>query len=129
MNINLNRPAMSSRRRRRRGHDLLIVLLLALLAVAAALIWLAQHLAILAGVALLVWGAYSLGRRAQGRARPGQAVPPRGRPEVPAAAPAVPAVTLPPADYDWDQRGARHKARLLADPRPGVRPLSKLRGS
>ena len=67
MNIYLSQPrrqtraAMSSRRRRNRRHDVLIMLLLGVLAVVAALAWLAEHLAVLAGVALLIGGAYYLG--------------------------------------------------------------------
>ncbi len=134
MHIHLNRPAMGSRRRRRRGHDALIVLLLGVLAVIMALAWLAEHLMILAGVALLLWGVFHLGHlHERRRARPGQVMPPRGRLEEPSAAPPVPAVTLPQADYDWDEEpGTRQQASLpagpdrdslLADPRSGARPL------
>ena len=68
MHIHINqrrrhsRPPMGSRRRRRRGHDALIMLLLGVLAVVAALAWLAEHLMIFAGVALLIGGAYYLGQ-------------------------------------------------------------------
>ncbi len=119
MNIYLSQPrrqtraAMSSRRRRNRRHDVLIMLLLGVLAVVAALAWLAEHLAVLAGVALLIGGAYYLGQlHGRRQARPGQArqqVWPAG----PAAASALPAATLPQADYDWDELGTR-RPRLSA---------------
>ena len=136
MHIHINQPRRHSRpaksRRRRRGHDVLIVLLLGVLAVVAALAWLAEHLAVLAGAALLVWGAYYLGHlHERRRARPGQARPPRGWAEEPAATAVVPAVTRPQADYDWDEEPAtRQPASLQADrdsllntPMSGVRPL------
>jgi hypothetical protein len=109
---------MSRRRRRSRRHDVLIMLLLGVLAVVAALIWLAEHLAVLTGIALLMWGAYYLGRHGRRQARP--AISPRpgqARPEEPAAAGAVPTVTLPHADYDWDDQGA---PRPLSGPPAGA---------
>jgi hypothetical protein len=132
--------------RRRIKHDLLILILVAIIAtfaVLAAVAWLIAHVLILAGVALLIGAAYHLGRHMQRRARPaisprpGQARPkePAGRPvaSLPAAASAGPAVTLPQADYDWDetagrQQPARRQAgpdrnTLLATPMSGVRPL------
>jgi len=91
----------------------LIMLLLGVLAVVAALVWLAEHLMVLAGAALLVGGAYYLGHaHERGRARhviissrPGQA-----RPGEPPAAGAVPAVTLRQAGYDWDEPATRQPA-------------------
>ncbi len=139
MNIYLNRarrhsrPAMSSRRHRNRRHDVLIMLLLGVLAVVAALVWLAEHLMVLAGAALLVGGAYYLGHaHERRRARPViiSSQPGQIRPEEPSAAGAVPAVTLPQADYDWDEPVKRHQPpsrpagpdrdRLLATPVSGA---------
>ena len=135
-----SRPAMRGRRNRRR--DALMIGALGALAVIMALIWLLQHLLILAGVALLVGAAYHLGQRR--RARPGQAAAPRASqaPEMPAAGPAAPMVALPRADPArgqdeapdgaWDQRGTRQPASvpagpdrdsLLADPLSGAHPL------
>lgn len=139
MNIYLNqarrhsRPAMSPRRRRRRGHDVLIMLLLGVLAVIMALAWLAEHLAVLAGVALLVGTAFYLGqlheRRRAISSRPGQ-----GQAAGPAAAGAVPTAALPLAG-DWDELGTRQPAslqagpgsrdKLLADPLSGAHPLRR----
>ena len=65
----------------RRGHDLLImllVLLLGALAMIAAVAWMAEHLIVFAGVALLMWGVLYLGRHERTRARPGLSS--RGRP-------------------------------------------------
>jgi hypothetical protein len=119
----------------RRGHDLLImllVLLLGALAMIAAVAWMAEHLIVFAGVALLMWGVFYLGRHEWTRARPGQIQPRQGWPEEPAAA----AATVPLAGYGQDgeltdKRPARRAARdsLLADPRSGLRPLSPLRRS
>ena len=110
------------RQRRHSARDALLALVLALLAIAAALIWIAEHLAVLAGVALLIAGAYHLGQRR--RAQPGQAAPPRWQPEMPAAGPAAPMVTLPrtdPAhgqdeapDGEQDQLGTRQPASVQA---------------
>jgi len=63
---------MSTRNNRRRGHharDTLLELALGTLAVIAALAWLAEHLAVLAGCALLIAGAYYLGQRKRARPR------------------------------------------------------------
>lgn len=131
--------------RRRRGHgarDTLLVLALGVLAVVAALAWLAEHLMIAAGIALLIGGVYYAGRHGQRCPRLGQARPPRRRPDKPAAGPAAPMVTLPrtdPAhgqdeapDGEQDQLGTRQPAsvqagsdrtRLLAAPMSGVRDL------
>jgi hypothetical protein len=68
-----SRPAMSSRRRRRRGHDVLIMLLLGVLAVVSALAWLAAHVLILVGVALIIGLASHGGKlHERSRARQGQ---------------------------------------------------------
>ena len=114
----------------RRAHgarDTLLVLALGTLAVIAALAWLAEHLIVFAGVALIVGGAFYLGQRR--RAQPRQVQPQQARPEEPAAAAAVSAATLPLADYR-DEPGAEQRpagqadrGRLLADPRSGARPL------
>jgi hypothetical protein len=123
---------IAPRRRRNRRHDALIIGALAVLAVIMALAWLAKHLAVLAGVALLIAGAYCAARHGRRRARPGQVRLPSGQPEEPAAAPAVPAVTLPQSDYDWGEPGTRQPAsppagpdrdKLLADPRSRARPV------
>ena len=116
--------------RRRVKHDVLVLALAGILvvfAVAAAVAWLIAHVLILAGVALLIGGAYYLGQRR--RARPRQAVPQRARPEEPAAAAALPTATLPLTDI-WDEPGAGQQPAgqadrdsLLADPRSGARPL------
>lgn len=93
----------------RRGHDLLImllVLLLGALAMIAAVVWIAEHLAVLAGCVLLITGAHYLGQ--QRRARPGQVQPKQAGPEEPAAAVALVVATLPPAD-DWDEPGAEQR--------------------
>ncbi len=53
------------RRRARRGHGMPVwaaLVILAALAVIAALWWLVAHLAVLAGVLVLVGGAYGAGR-------------------------------------------------------------------
>ena len=71
----------------RRGHGVLImllVLLLGALAMIAAVAWMAEHLAVLAGCVLLIAGAYYLGQ--QRRARPRQVQPRSAWPEEPAAA-------------------------------------------
>jgi hypothetical protein len=128
-----SRPTMGARRHRRRGHDALIVTLLALLAIAAALTWLAEHLMVLAGVALLTGTAFCLGqlheRRRAASSRPGRIQPPRRRPEEPSVAPAAPAVMLAVAEAGQDGGGqpARRASRdaLLVDPRSGARPLSR----
>lgn len=92
----------------RRGHDVLImllVLLLGALAMIAAVAWMAEHLAVLAGCVLLIAGACYLGQ--QRRARPGQVQPKQARPEEPAAAVALVVATLL-AD-DWDEPGAEQR--------------------
>ena len=119
--------------RRRRGHgvwDTLPVLALGTLAVVAALAWMAEHLAVLAGCVLLIAGAYYLGQ--QRRARPRQVQPQQARPEEPAAAATVSAATLPLAGYGQDEeltdeRPARRADRdsLLADPRSGAHSLRR----
>ena len=120
-------------RRRGRGRsarDALLVLALGVLAVVAALAWLAEHLAVLAGCVLLIAAAYALGQRR--RARPRQVQLRQARPEEPAAAAAaLPVATLPSADYP-DERGAEQRpagqadrGRLLATPMSGVRPLGR----
>ena len=99
----------------RRGHDLLIMLLVLLLgplAMIAAVAWTAEHLIVFAGVALLMWGVFYLGRHEQTRARPGQIQPRQARPVEPAAA-ALPAATLPLAGYGQDEE--------LTDKRPARR--------
>ena len=120
----------------RRGHDLLImllVLLLGALAMMAAVAWMAEHLIVFAGVALLMCGVFYLGRYERTRARSGQIQLRQAWPEEPAAA-ALPAATLPQADYDWDELGTRQPASvpagsdrdsLLADPRSGAHPLRR----
>ncbi len=84
---------------------MLLVLLLGALAMIAAVAWMAEHLIVFAGVALLMWGVFSLGRQERTRAPPGQIQPRQARPEEPAAA-AGPAATLPLAcDRErWSQR-------------------------
>ena len=120
----------------RRGHDLLImllVLLLGALAMIAAVAWMAEHLIVFAGVALLMWGVFYLGRHERTRARPGQIQPRQAWPEEPAAAAALPAATLPLAGYGQDgeltdkrpARRAADRTRLLADPLSGAHPLSR----
>jgi hypothetical protein len=129
IHFNHHRPA----RRRKRRHNALI----AVLAVLIGLSWLAEHLIVLAGVALLTGGAFYLGRlHDRRRARPGQAapLPSRSQPGTPLPS-AVPAATLPHADYDRDDEpGTRQpasvpagsdRARLLADPRLGAHPLRR----
>ena len=78
------------------GDGVLIMALLALLAILSAAVWLAGHLMVAAGVALLIAGAIYLGRRHErSRAvspRPGQG---RAVAPLPAAAGAVPADTPP----------------------------------
>ena len=128
-----------TRRRRRRRHgalDTFLVLALLVLAVLSALAWLAEHLAVLAGVALLMWGAYYLGRR---QARPGQVQPPRVWPEEPAAVPAVATATVPVATVpvpgtgsDWCEPDTRQQPSLpadrdslLADPLSGAHPIGR----
>ena len=124
---------------RRARHDLLILILVAILmgfAVLSAVAWLIAHVLILAGAALIIGAAFNLGRHGRRRAQPSQVISPRpgqGHAAWPAAAPAGPAVTLPQADYDWDetagrQQPARRQAgpdrnTLLATPMSGVRPL------
>jgi hypothetical protein len=122
--------------RRRRGHGVLVtllVLMLGALAMIAAVAWMAGHLIVFAGVAVLMWGVFYLGSHEWTRARPGQTQPRQARPEEPAAAAALPAVTLPLAG-DWDEPGTRQparlqagpdRARLLADPRSGAHPLGR----
>ena len=142
MNIYLNHSRPGARRRRRnRRHGALIIGALVLLALFA-VIQIAGHLAVLAVIAAIAISAYYLGRHASRRARPGQAAPPRRQPEMPAAGPAAPMVTLPrtdPAhgqdeapDGEQDQLGTRQPAsvqagsdrtRLLAAPMSGVRDL------
>ena len=117
--------------RRGRGHgarDTLLVLALGTLAVVAALAWLAEHLAVLAGCVLLIAAAYALGQRR--RAQPRQVQLRQARPEEPAAAAALVVATLPLADYP-DERGAEQRpagqadrGRLRATPMSGVRPLT-----
>jgi hypothetical protein len=135
---------MSSRRRRNRRHDVLIMFLLGVLAVVAALVWLAEHLMVLAGVALLTGTAFYLGQRHERRraigSRPGQgqaagpaAAVPAATTTVPAAtmaAPAALAVATMTAPGDWDELSTRQPASLQADrdsllntPMSGVRPL------
>jgi hypothetical protein len=113
------------------------VLALGVLAVVAALAWLAEHLAVLAGCGILIGGAYYLGQLHERRrarpaitSRPGQA-----RPEEPAAAAALPVATLPLAG-DWDELGTRQQPAsqqagpdrdsLIAAPMSGAHPLSPL---
>jgi hypothetical protein len=119
----------------RRGHDLLImllVLLLGALAMIAAVAWMAEHLIVFAGVALLMWGVFYLGRHERTRARPGQIQPRQAWPEEPAAA-ALPTATLPLAGYGQDgeltdkrpARRAADRTRLLADPLSGAHPLRR----
>ena len=120
--------------RRRRGHgarDTLLVLVRCALAMIAAVAWMAEHLIVFAGCALLIGSAFYLGQlHEHRRARPaissrlGQA-----RPEEPAAAAALPVARLPLADYR-DEPGAEQRPagqadrdRLLADPRSDARPL------
>jgi hypothetical protein len=128
-----------SRRRRSRHHarDTLLVVALAVLAVLSAVAWLMAHVLILAGTALIIGAAYYLGSlHERRRARPGQAQLRQDWPvaPLPAAAAAVPAATVPVpgTGSDWCEPGTRQqpslratsdKARLLADPRSGVRPL------
>ena len=118
----------------RRGHDVLIMLLLLLgaLAVIAAGAWLAGHLTVFAGVALLMWGAFYLGRRERTRIRPGQIQPRQVRSEAPAAAAVLPAATLPLTDYRQDgeltdKQSARwaDRTRLIADPLSGAHPFRR----
>jgi hypothetical protein len=85
------------------------LVLLALLAVIAAAFWVAGHLALLAVIAAVANVAFRLGRHDGRRAQPGQARPPRGRPEKPAATGAVPAATLP-LGGDWDEPATRQPA-------------------
>ena len=122
------------RRRRRRGHGVpvtLLVLLLGVLAVIAAVAWMAEHLMVFAGVALLIGGAYYLGQlHERRRARPGQIQPRQAWPEEPAAAAASPEV-----DFSWGQddqdapqplpgpSAGPDRDKLLADRMSGVRPL------
>ena len=107
--------------RRRRGHgarDTLLVLVLGAFAVVAALAWLAEHLIVFAGVALIAGGAFHLGQRR--RARPGQVMPRQARPEAPAAAGTVPAATLPLAgDRERWSQCTRQPASLQAGPDQG----------
>jgi hypothetical protein len=109
VNIYLKPARRHSRRRRRRGHDVLImllVLLLGALAMIAAVVWMAEHLAVLAGCVLLIAGAYYRGQ--QRRARPGRVQPKQARPEEPAAAVALVVATPLLAD-DWDEPGAEQR--------------------
>lgn len=100
--------------RRRRGHsarDTLLVLALGTLAVVAALAWLAEHLAVLGGIALIIGAAYHFGQRGRRQARP--AISPRpGQVHTagPAAAVPLPVAALPLAD-DRDEAGADRHAR------------------
>jgi hypothetical protein len=58
--------------RRRRGHGVqvtLLVLMLGALAMIAAVAWMAGHLIVFTGVALLMWGVFYLGRHEWTRAR------------------------------------------------------------
>lgn len=126
--------------RRRRGHgarDTLLVLVLGAFAVVAALAWLAEHLIVFTGVALIAGGAFHLGQRR--RARPGQVMPRQARPEAPAATGTVPAATLPlavpAAAFSWDQDdqvapqplpgppAGPDRDSLIATPMSGARPL------
>ncbi len=125
---------MSGRRRGRSARDALLVLALGTLAIIADMAWLAEHVLILAGVALLIGAAYYLGRHGRRQVRPGQIQTRQARPEEPAAAGAMPAGTLPQADYDWDEPGTRQPASvptgsdrdsLLADPLSGAHPLRR----
>jgi hypothetical protein len=47
---------------------MLLVLLLSALAMIAAVAWIAEHLIVFAGVALLIWGVFYLGRHERTRA-------------------------------------------------------------
>jgi len=110
MNIYLNHSRPGARRRRRnRRHGALIIGALVLLALFA-VIQIAGHLAVLAVIAAIAISAYYLGRHASRRARPGQAAPPRRQPEMPAAGPAAPMVTLPRTDPGPTGRTRRRTA-------------------
>jgi hypothetical protein len=132
---------MSGHRRGHGARDTLLVAVLVVFAVLSAVAWLALHLVVLPGVALLIGLAFHGGRpHVRRHARPGQVISPRqGQVHAagPAAAQASPAATMAVAGYR-DEGGTRQqpslqatsgKARLLADPRSGIRPLSQLRGS
>jgi hypothetical protein len=119
------------RGRRSHRHDLLIMALAAILlvfAVVSALAWLALHLAVLAGVALLIGMAFHGGMlHERRRARPGQVQPAA---TMPATTAAVPTATVPVADYGQDEPGTRQQPSLqgdrdalLADPMSGARDL------
>lgn len=88
------------------------MVILAALALIAAVVWLLVHLAVMAGVAVIVGGTFYLGRKYE-----------RRRVAAIKARPARPAVssraTLPQAD-DWHEPD---RERLLADPRSGAHPL------
>ena len=95
----------------RRGHrarDTLLVLALGTLAVIAALAWLAEHLMVLAGVALLIGAPTTSGQRSAASTTT-SSQPQQARPKEPAAAAAVAAATLPLADYR-DEPGDRPAA-------------------
>ena len=113
---------MTGSMRRRVKHDvfvLILVIILMLFAVVSALAWLALHLVVLAGVALLIGLAYHLGQRRRARPVIISSRPPRRQPvaPLPSAATAVPAAAelLPQADYDWDQPVTRQPASVPAD--------------
>ena len=86
------------------------MLALGTLAVIAALAWLAEHVLVLAGVALLIGGAYYLGQRhGRRQARPGQIQTRQALAGGARSRRAMPAGTLPQADYDWDEPGTRSR--------------------
>jgi hypothetical protein len=67
-----SRPPVAARGRRRRGNGMIAALLM-VLATGAALEWMAEHLAVLAGVALLTAGRAVMAGTPSPRGRPGTA--------------------------------------------------------
>jgi hypothetical protein len=123
---------------KRLKHDVFVLILAAVLGaimIIAAIVQIAEHLALLAVIAAVAAGAFYLGRRGRRQARPRQVQQQQQvRPEEPAAAAALPTATIPLAD-DRDelatpepttlQGGSDSRDKLLATPMSGCRPLRR----